>query len=308
MRYGRSRNTHEDPSPKRRLKTKPLLVLIGILFVCNLFWFIAWLLPDKPKAVKDEEVASVNGEPIMREEWMTAMEKAIGHETLLRLVNDKVMEAAAEKFDIDVSDEEIDLELALIHSVDNHSYVGLDAENERQKIRSMLILEKVLTKDVVIDEEEIRKNYDKNTSLYNIDTAYRTEVIVVSSKEEAEQAQLELKEGSDFNVLAKERSIDPVSANLGGDLGYINEKTESVDKSVGEAASKLKEKGTSGVIELDNGSFAIIRVSDIMEGRSFTFKEVADHIRRELALEQLPESVTPEAFWKEFDARWFYGD
>ncbi len=308
MKYGRSRNTHENTPRKRRLKTKPLLVLIGILFVCNLLWFIAWLIPDKSKPVKDEEVASVDGEPIMREEWMTAMEKAVGRETLLRLVNEKVMETAAKKHDIDVSDKEIDLELALIHSVDNQSYVGLDAENERQKIRSMLILEKVLTKDVVVDDQAIQKNYDQNASLYNIATAYRTAMIVVSSKEEAEQALLELKEGSNFNVLAKERSIDPASANLDGDLGYINDKTENIDKSIAQAASKLKEEETSDVIALDDGTFAVIRVSHIMKGRSFTFAEVKDHIRRELALEQLPESITPEAFWKEFDAQWFYGD
>ena len=80
----------------------------------NIFWFIAWLIPDKPVQQVDEEVASVAGEPITREQWMTAMEKKVGRETLLDLVNDKVMEAAAKQYDIDVSDKEIDLELALI--------------------------------------------------------------------------------------------------------------------------------------------------------------------------------------------------
>ena len=54
-----------------------------------------------------EEVASVGKEAITREEWMTAMEKEVGRETLLGLVNEKVMEAAAKKFEIEVSDEEI---------------------------------------------------------------------------------------------------------------------------------------------------------------------------------------------------------
>ena len=49
---------------------------------------------------------------------MTAMEKKVGRETLLDLVNDKVMEAAAKEYGIEVSDKEIDLELALIRSVD----------------------------------------------------------------------------------------------------------------------------------------------------------------------------------------------
>ena len=88
---------------------------------------------------------------------MTAMEKEVGRETLLDLVNEKVMEAAAKQYGIEVSDKEIDLEIALIRSVDGRSHSGQDDEKERQKIRSNLILEKVLTKDVVIKDNAIKK-------------------------------------------------------------------------------------------------------------------------------------------------------
>ena len=307
MRYGRNHNIETTDSQGRKLKTKPLLVLIGILLLFNLFWLIGWLIPDKQKST-GEEVASVSGEPIKREVWMAAMEKEIGRETLLELVNDKVMEAAAKKNEIEVTDKEIDLELALIHSVDNQAYTGLDAEAQRQKIRSTLILEKVLTKDVVIEEKAIKSNFEENASLYNIKTAHRTAVIVVNSKEEAEQVLNEASNGSSFAVLAKERSIDAASANLGGDIGYVNESMESIDKAIIAAASNMKADTTSDVLSLGDGTFAIIHVSDRIKGRSFKFKEVKDYIKRELALEQLPESISPEAFWKEFDAEWFYGE
>ena len=38
---------------------------------------------------------------------------------------------------------------------------------------------------------------------------------------------------------------------------------------------------------LNDGTYAIIRVSEVVKGQSFKFKEVKDHIKRELALEQL---------------------
>ena len=44
------------------------------------------------------------------------------------------------------------------------------------------------------------------------------------------------------------------------------------------------------------------------KGSPLNLKEVKEHIKRELALDQLTESVSIEAFWKEFDARWFYGE
>lgn len=307
MKYERNRKEESTRQKRRKLKTKPLIFLLGILFLSNLFWFIGWLIPDKSQG-SEEEVASVSGEVITREDWMTAMEKGVGRETLLELVNEKVMEVAAKKNDIDVTDKEIDLELALIHSVDNLAYSGLAPEDMRQKIRSGLILEKVLTKDVVIEDEAIKSNFKENKTLYHVETAYRTAAIFVNTAEEGTQAKREIKEGSSFTVLAKERSIDVASANLGGDLGYINDQFESIDPAIVKVASEIKENTVSDVFALNDGTFAIIQVTDTMKGRSFKYKDVKEHIKRELALEQLPVSVSPEAFWEEFDAKWFYGE
>ena len=306
MKYSRGHEPTNQSQQKRRLKTQPLLVLIAILFAFNMMWFIAWLMPAKQKQV-GEEVASVAGKSITREEWMTAMEKEIGQETLLNLVNAKVMEEAAKQYDINVNDKEIDLEIALIRSVDGASYSGLDTETMRQKIRSTIILEKVLSKDVVLKEKAIKKYYEDNESLFNISTSYRTSILVVPTKKEAEQSLDELKKGSSFDVLAKERSKDLASASLGGDIGYIDESTDTIDKAIVEAATTTEEGKTSDVIQLTDGNFAIISVSEVLEGQSFMYKEVKGHIKRELSLEQLPQSVSPEAFWKEFDAKWFYG-
>jgi foldase protein PrsA len=307
MKYGRNHESGLASSQKRKLKTRPLLLIIGVLFAFNVFWFIGWLIPDKKPKQTGEEVASVAGEPITREQWMTAMEKEVGRETLLELVNGKVMEVAAKQYEIDVSDKEVDLEVDLIRSVDGRSYTGLDMEKMRKKIRENLILEKVLTKDIVVEDDAIDKHYEENASLYNISTVYRTAIIVVPTKGEAEQAVDELSKGSSFDVLAKERSIDLASASLGGDIGYINTSTDAIDKKIVEAAVDMKKDSTSGIVALSNGTYAILHVSEVVEGQSFKLNDVKDHIRRELALEQLQQSVNPETFWDEFDAKWFYG-
>lgn len=308
MRYARRQASNEPSSPpKRRLKRKPLVILIGILFFFNLLWFIAWLIPSKSTNI-DEEVASVNGKSITRDTWMAAMEEKVGRETLQELINQEVMEAAAKEYGIKVSNKEIDLELALIHSFDQEAYTGLAAEKERDAVASTLILEKVLTKDIVIDDDDIKKNYEDNAERYHIEDAYRTSLIVVSSLEDAQQTIQELKDGSNFAVLAKELSIDATSGNLGGDIGYINESSDFVDPAIVEAASKLKKGEISDPIALKDETYAIVLVDDQLKGKTFKFKEVKEHIRRDLALKQLPEKVSPEAFWKDFDAKWFYGE
>ena len=64
----------------------------------------------------EEIAATVDGDEITSQQWLAAMESRYGKETLQDLVNEEVMEKAAEKYNIKVTDEEIDLEIALIRS------------------------------------------------------------------------------------------------------------------------------------------------------------------------------------------------
>ena len=305
------KSTHEKDAPtKKRLKTKPVLVVLSILFLGNLLWFIAWLIPnDSSKANDTEEVASVAGKVITKEQWMASMESIYGKEVLLDMVNAEVMEAAAKEYKIKVTDEEVDLELALIRSTqDGTSLQTNDEEVVRKSIRSRLILEKVLAKDIVIEDEAIKAFYDNNKNLYNTTTSYRTGVIYVSTEAEAKEVMKELENGSSFEGLARERSTDPSSASLGGDIGYVSEGNESVDVALVNAVQNTDNGKWSKPITLGDGRFAIAMVKSIFEGQSFSYDDVKDHIRRELALDQLPQSVTQEAFWKEFDADWVYSE
>jgi len=305
------RSTHNSNVPtKKRLKTKPVLVALGILLLGNLLWFIAWLIPnDTIKSNDSEEVASVAGEVITKEQWMASMESIYGKEVLLDMVNAEVMEAAAKEYKIKVSDKEVDLELALIRSTqDGTSLQSYDEEVVQKSIRSRLILEKVLAKDIVIEDEAIKAFYDNNKNLYNTATSYRTGVIYVNTEAEAKEVVKELENGSSFEGLARERSADPSSASLGGDIGYVSEGNESIDKALVNAVQNTDKGKWSKSIALGDGRFAVAIVKSIFEGQSFSYTDVKDHIRRELALDQLPQSVTQEAFWKEFDADWVYSE
>jgi len=308
----KSTRNNEDSQPKRRLKTKPVLLVLGMLLLGNLLWFIAWLIPnDKAVETEEEEVASVDGKVITKEQWMASMESMYGKEVLLDMVNAEVMEAAAEKNDIKVSDTEIDLELALIRSTQegiDTSFQSFDEEVMRKKVRARLILEKVLAKDIVIEDADIKAFYENNKNLYNIPTSYRTSVIYSATEDEAKEVVKELKNGSSFDGLARERSSDISSASLGGDIGYVVEGTETVDEALWKALPKIDAGKWSDVIPLSDGRFAVAQVSGVFKGQSFSFSDVEDHIRRELALDQLPQSVTQEAFWEEFNADWFYSE
>ena len=301
------RRPPEQKKRPLRLKPKPFLTLLGLSVVLNIVLLIGLFLPSTPSGDPEEEVASVGKVSITREEWMNAMERDVGRETLQRLVNEEVMEAAAKEYGLEVKEEEIDLELALLSAMDAELLGGVNEEELRKQIRSELIFEKVLTNDVVVKEETMKKYYEDNEALYKIPESYRTFAIIVESKKEAKQTKKELSDGSDFETLARERSLDAASANLGGDLGFLNDMTENVDPAILAQAAILKEEEVSDPIELANGQFAVIVVEQIVPAVSYTFDEVKPHIERLLAMEQLPQNVQPEAFWKDFNARWVYG-
>ncbi|WP_019415327.1 peptidyl-prolyl cis-trans isomerase [Paenisporosarcina sp. TG20] len=295
---------------KRRLKTKPILILLALLLLGNLLWFIAWVIPNGPTG-SGEEVASVEGVSITREDWMVAMEEQYGKATLLELVNAKVMDTAAQEYDIEVTDKEIDLELALIRSAQDGAITNVQSLNQeitRQKLRSQLILDKVLTKDVVIEDEKVQTFYNENQSLYNVPTTFRASLIVLQSESDAQDAVKELDNGSSFDVLARELSVDISSGSLGGDIGFISEGQENIDPAVVTAASKLEVNQWSDAVSLANGRYGVVFVQDIAKAQTFSYENIKDHIKRELALEQLPQSVSPEAFWREFNTKWFYGE
>lgn len=313
-----NRNLHQTPEnipyTQRRLKTKPTLLLLLVLFIGNILWFVLWLLPNDDSSSENdgsEPIATVDGEAITNQQWLAAMESRYGKETLRHLVNEAVMEKAAEKYKIKVSDEEIDLEIALLRSAQDANDTtlhSLSTEQLRQKVRAQLILDKVLTNDVVVEDDEAESYYEENQSFYNVPTTYRTSLIVVNSKEDAERVEKELKNGSEFDVLAREHSVDAASASLGGDIGFVSSEQASIDTTIFTVVQKLKEQEASKPFVLRDGRYAIAMVSEVMEGHSFSYGEVAEQVKRQLALEQLPPSITPEAFWAEFDAQWIYGE
>ncbi|HID11131.1 MAG TPA: hypothetical protein EYP17_07500, partial [Candidatus Latescibacteria bacterium] len=83
------------------------------------------------------------------------------------------------------------------------------------------LLKEKFRERIEIPEEDVRRYYEEKG------LASRQEVrarhIMVRTEEEAEEILKKLKEGADFAQLAKEWSLDRVSAEKGGDLGYWRE-------------------------------------------------------------------------------------
>jgi foldase protein PrsA len=177
----------------------------------------------------------------------------------------------------------------------------------KEQIRSRLLLEELLTKDVEVSTEELTSYYDKNKDLFKLPEAYHLSHIIVNTLEEAEQTSEELAQGSNFSTLAMERSIEEFSANEGGDIGYISEDDERYPMEYIETAKELKLKTYSDPLEVEQG-YAIIKLEGKISGQKYSYNDVKEQIRRQIALEQMKVPASAATFWDAAEVNWFYGN
>ncbi|TMU82971.1 peptidylprolyl isomerase [Bacillus sp. BHET2] len=289
-----------------RIKRSVLMVLIVVLLVTNIITLVwHW---SSGAIGKPEVVATIGGESVTREDWLYSLEQKHGKEELKELINQKVIDHLAKKYDISVSDKEVEQEYYLIQSVYN-AYDEENLEDEdtlRAQIKSELLLEELITKDVQVPNKELESFYKQNEDQYSIPKMYKLKQLEVTNSSDAEQALDELDSGSNFEALAMERSTDEQSAHLGGDMGYVPLDGDLLSREARTEVEALSQGEWTKPIQQDSG-YVIYYVDDILKERHFAFKDVKSQIRRQIALEQVETPLQPESFWDEVKVDWFYG-
>jgi foldase protein PrsA len=144
-------------------------------------------------------------------------------------------------------------------------------------------------------------------NLFNVPTAYHLSHLIVKTKNEAVKTAKELADGSSFSVLAMERSIEEFSANEGGDIGYISEADDRYPKQYLDTAKKLKKGAYSKPFKVKDG-YALIKLEGKISGKNYSFDEVKEQLRRQIALEQMKTPATASTFWDDVKVEWFYGN
>ena len=284
------------------------LVLINCLTIAFFINKPEWAQKVSIFAGSNDVVANIGDTTITQQQWLNEMEERYGQVVLRDLIDQKVVEQLATKYKIKVSDEAIEHELRLLQTMygTNGQVKGSDEGKWKEQIRYNLLLEELLTKDVIVTDKEMKVYFDENNNLFNVPTSYHLSHIIVKTKDEALETVNELEEGSSFSVLAMERSIEEFSANQGGDIGYISEDDDRYSTKYLNEAKRLKKGEWSNPIEIENG-YAIVMLQNKLEGKKYSYKQVKEQIRRQIALEQMDSPVSARAFWNELKVNWFYG-
>lgn len=286
------------------MRRKHYLLIIAVLVITNIVTFTVFLIKPQPG---EETVATVGKNPITRQEWLEEMEERYGESVLKDLIDQKLIGQMAEKYNITVSEKDIDRELILLKTSSYGQEKNQSEEKMRKQIKYSLLLEEILTKDVNISDNEMKNYYGDNKELFIFPATFQLSQIMTNTKKQAEQTIKELKSGSNFSVLAMERSIDDFSANQGGNIGYVSEGDNKISEATLKKLKKLKPGNWTQPIKKDDG-YVIYLLHEKIPEKKYTYKEVKSQIRRQLALEQMERPVSADLFWDEAKIEWFYGE
>ncbi|WP_404402240.1 SurA N-terminal domain-containing protein [Idiomarina seosinensis] len=149
-----------------------------------------------------------------------------------------------------------------------------------------------IVSSIEVSEEQVRDYYEQRIDQYRTEEERRVSHILVehateNAEQKAEQALAELEAGTDFADVAQQYSDDTFSAELGGDLDWIEQ--GMMDAAFDEAAFALEAVGdTSAIVETTFG-YHIIKLTDLRAGSVTPFDEVKDDVRAQLVEQQVED-------------------
>jgi len=207
------------------------------------------------------------------------------------------------KFDGEISDQDIE-------AYYQENLVALQ-NPERIAIEYLSISLEDVANTVQPAEEELKSLYEDQKAQYS--TAERRKlshilVAIESDKEEADKAAqvkaAQLRErlviGEDFSQVARESSDDKVSAEKGGDLGFLNK--EAMEPTFAKAAFSLGKDEISQPIKTSFG-YHLIKVTELVPATTKPFAEVRAELARnfqrsaaENKFYELGQTLTEQSF------------
>ncbi|WP_456387342.1 peptidylprolyl isomerase [Desulfolithobacter sp.] len=231
------------------------------------------------------------------------------------LIDKKILQQEARKYDLKVTDEEVDRALQRILERNNTTIeqfrrdlaaMGMDEQQYRENLRSQILSSKLVNMEVrsrvIIPEEKILDYYDThymermgNGGYYLLQIGINVdpdnpdpERARAEARKKAEEIREQALAGKDFKELARKYSDLPSSAD-GGDIGVF--KADEMAPAMREAVVKLKPGEISELVETPSG-FQIFKLLSSKQGQivaKVPYDEVKEEIRNILYQQETKE-------------------
>ncbi len=277
----------------RRLLLIPLAAVCLFGYSCSTLAVAAATVNGKKitEADVERQLDVLRGDPVFGEALRTDPdERGRGRRDILtRLIYSTVAEQEAERLNIRPTAGQIDRLLQQRAQSEGLSVNEfLEAQNlsaaegrriAEQLVREFALQERVL-RDVDVDEDELRQQYEANEQAF---VEAELERITVRTDADVKDALEKVNSGQDFADLAEEVSVDDAASD-GGALGYVALSTLAPE--VQGAVSAAVVGGVTDPIQTQTG----FEIYHVLDRRTKSFDDVADEIRASITQTQRQES------------------
>jgi parvulin-like peptidyl-prolyl isomerase len=158
-------------------------------------------------------------------------------------------------------------------------------EREARKLEEALLLDRlfgtVIYPRIQVTEGDARRFYDQNPKLFTDPDAVRLEMIALEGQQDAEAVLKEIQDGADFAALARQRSKDAITAQVGGELGWV---IRGTTHPTFEAVAFSLKDGEVGIARTEKAYF-VLRLEGRRAERLHPFADVKAKAQ-EMALKQ----------------------
>lgn len=259
---------------------------------------------QKSATLESQVVATVNNDKITKLDLYNRMVTESGAQTADSLIQEKLVDQAASKANITVTQQEIDDSINKIkqqvggedqfQSALAQANMTMDQLKKNQEFR--LKITKILSKDIPTDDATLKKFFDDNTSQFDKRQVHARHILV-ATEDEAKAIKAQLDAGGDFAAIAKAKSTDTSNKDQGGDLGFFG--SGQMDPAFEKAAFSMKKGEISAPVQTTYG-WHIIQVVDTT-GTAPTFDAVKADVKSAYIDSQVQEKA-PQWLTEQKDA------
>jgi parvulin-like peptidyl-prolyl isomerase len=138
-----------------------------------------------------------------------------------------------------------------------------------------------------VTDEDVRAFYDENPKLFTEPEAVRLGMIALEPEQDAGAVLRELQGGADFATLARTRSKDPVTAAVGGEVGWMPK--GKANPAIEAVAFSMK-VGDVGLATAEKAQF-VLKLEERRPERLEAFDSVREKARQMLLTQRRREEV-----------------
>lgn len=164
-----------------------------------------------------------------------------------------------------------------------------DLESFKNRLRWIFTVQQTLdqiyrkvTEGVAVSDEDVKRFYEENKEYFSVEESAKLLRIIVETKEQADKVLERLRAGEDFSKVASEVSIDPLTKDKAGDLGWVERYSGLINQEIEEKIFASPAGAIVGPMQT-SGGWEIYRVLEKRPKGYQSLEEVATDIRNYLS-------------------------